>query len=195
MSSWPDRSSQKLHADHQPQRRQSGARNHDRLLLDRIAACKPRSNDLAQNRGWRKQLIDGASGHFIMGLAEHSLGRLAGHEQPAGIVEKQHAFFQALQQLLDVGAQFAGVLFGAAVLLVQQTQFGMHVGELAGFAASLGAVAPNWPVRIRSILWLTRCKGSMITLGSTAPRTIATHSAKRERQHQTLQRRLHGMPQ
>ncbi len=69
-----------------------------------------------------------------MRFAEHSLGGFAGHEQPAGIVEKQNAFFQPLQQLLDIGPQFVGVLFRASVLLVQQAQFRVHVGELPGFA-------------------------------------------------------------
>ncbi len=68
-----------------------------------------------------------------MSLTEHAFGRFTRHEKPPCVVEQQHAFLQPLQQLLDIGAQFAGVLLGAPVLFVQETQLGVHIGELASF--------------------------------------------------------------
>ena len=135
MSSGPVPFRNGLDADRQPQLTPAGARNLHRLLFHRTSRFQTRvSDDLAQNRGAGNSSATLRPSHLVARLAEHSFGRFARHEQPAGIVEKQNAFFQPLQQLLDVGPQFVGVLFRATVLFVQQAEFGVHVGELAGLA-------------------------------------------------------------
>src|SRR5579862_4590396 len=59
------------------------------------------------------------------------------------MVEKEDALFQALQQLLDVRAQLAGILLGAPILLVQEAEFRLDISEFASFAGVLSRSSPK----------------------------------------------------
>ena len=166
------------------------------LFFDRRAVFNRAPNRSRPRLEERKQFVDRASSsHLLVRLAEHSLGGFAGHEQPAGIVEEQNTFFQPLQQVLDIGPQFVGVLFGAAVLLVQQAEFGVDVGELPGFAPR-----PVGPVA--KLAGADQIDTSAHAL-QRIQNDIGQHRAQKnrdaqrqcERQQQALQSRFHGMLQ
>jgi hypothetical protein len=64
---------------------------------------------------------------------EEAFGGAAGHDEALVVIEQQHDFFHALEELIDLAAKLIGILAGAADLAAEDAEFGLEVGELLGF--------------------------------------------------------------